>query len=174
MTTTNRPYDTPLKKYENHEDYKIVERKGHHNVGTGAARWPGAACGCSPDTEGGYAYRDVVVERIDNDKNNKWDRIRFYHQSAVVKKNADTIRVNAHGYGTSSTTRERINSELPRGYRLVQRDFDVYLRVPTGDLLDVPTHSAFYLDYSGVDGRVELRSSSGKIADLLPHESLKA
>lgn len=109
--------------------YEITEEKGHHDRKN---------CPCREVTDGGHAYRDVVAERITNEERAEWDRIRFYHQAPIVKKNADIIEVDTHGFGNSSTTRERINLELPKGFRIAQRDYSVKLKLPNGDLIDVP------------------------------------
>lgn len=105
-------------KQLNMDNFKIVKRGGHHKPNS---QGYGANCGCEKSTRGGYAYRDKVAEST-NTKATEWDRIRFYHQAPVVKKNAEKIRVNTHGHGLNPTTRERINKELPHGYRLRQRD----------------------------------------------------
>jgi len=54
----------------------------------------------------------------------------------VVKKNSDTIKVDTHGYGTSPTTRQRINKELPTGIMLRQKDFELKVEV-NGELKEV-------------------------------------
>lgn len=80
-------------------------------------------CGCDLVTEKG-AYRDETVE---------YDglTVHFYHQSPVVTERDGTYRLSSCGYQTS-TTKERINRYLPRGYRVVQRDFVWYLETPEG------------------------------------------
>jgi len=115
----------------NMKNWKITERKGHHKPNS--QRYPNN-CGCHASTDGGYAYRDIVVKSTADQT--KWNTIRFYHQSPVVKKNSDTIKVNTHGYGTSPTTRQRINKELPTGIKLRQKDFELKLEVD-GELKDV-------------------------------------
>lgn len=131
---------TPEKQL-NMDNYKITERKGHHKPNS--QRYP-HNCGCEPSTSGGYSYRDKVAEAT-NMKATEWDRIRFYHQAPVVKKNADLIQVNTYGHGLNPTTRERINKELPRGFKLKQKNYEVKLRLPNGDLIDVPRR--FKIDF---------------------------
>jgi hypothetical protein len=114
----------------NMENWKITERKGHHKPNS--QRYPNH-CGCHASTDGGYAYRDIVVKST---ADTKWNTIRFYHQSPVVKKNRDTIKVDTHGYGLNSTTRQRINKELPTGIMLRQKDFELKVEV-NGELKDV-------------------------------------
>jgi len=127
---------TPPEQQLNMDNFKITERKGHHEPN--GQRRHHARCGCKPSTSSGYAYRDKVAERTGGDKEETWDRIRFYHQSPVVKKNADVVEVNTHGHGRNSTTRERINKELPHGFKIRQKDFEVKLELPNGDLMDIP------------------------------------
>jgi len=57
--------------------------------------------------------------------------VHFYHQSAVVVRDGRTLRLDSHGYRTS-TTKKRINRHLPAGYSVVQRDYDWYLETPDG------------------------------------------
>jgi len=115
----------------NMENWKITERKGHHKPNS--QRYPNH-CGCHASTDGGYAYRDIVAKST-TDKT-KWNTIRFYHQSPVVKKNHDTIKVDTHGHGLNPTTRQRINKELPTGLMLRQKDFELKLEV-NGELKEV-------------------------------------
>lgn len=129
MNYYNTTRRTPPRKQLPMEDYKITKESGHHNRHN---------CPCVEVTDSGNAYRDVIAERIDNDKEHKWDKIRFYHQADIVKKNAEVVEVDTHGYGNSSTTRERINRELPKGFRVAQRDYSVKLKLPNGGLVDVP------------------------------------
>jgi len=135
MTLYNTHRKDPEKQL-NMEKFEITKREGHHDPNPSHPRQRG--CACEETTKGGYAYRDIVAERIAEDSETEWDRIRFYHQADVVKKNSEVIEVDTHGYGTSSTTRDRINRELPKGFRLVQRDYEVKLRLPNGGLIDVP------------------------------------
>lgn len=136
-------------KQLNMDNYKIVKRGGHHKPNS---QGYGANCGCEKSTRGGYAYRDKVAEST-NTKATEWDRIRFYHQAPVIKKNAEKIRVNTYGHGLNPTTRERINKELPHGYRLRQRDYTVKLDTPEG-LKEVPQK------FDLVDG--EIRRTTGE------------
>lgn len=131
---------TQPEKQLNMDNFKITERKGHHKPNS---QTYGHNCGCEEETRGGYAYRDKVAEST-NTKATKWDKIRFYHQAPVVKKNADIIRINTYGHGPNPTTRERINKELPRGIKIVQRDYEVKLEV-NGDLVEIP--GKFDIDY---------------------------
>jgi len=131
---------TPPEEQLNMENFKITERKGHHAPNS---QGYGSNCGCEEETSGGYAYRDKVAEST-NTPQTEWDKIRFYHQAPVVKKNADTVEVNTYGHGLNPTTRERINKEMPRGFKIVQRDYTVKLQLPNptdetkGELIDVP------------------------------------
>lgn len=125
----------PPEKQLDMEHFKIVERDGHHEPN--GQRGHHARCGCAVETSGGYAYRDKVAEST-NTKKTTWDRIRFYHQSPIVKKNGNIIRVNTYGYGGKPTTRERINKELPTGFRITQTDHEVKLELPNGDEVDIP------------------------------------
>lgn len=123
----------PEKQLET-DHYKITERKGHHNPHR--QHRGGFNCPCEEETRGGYAYRDHVAKATD--KAAEWEKIRFYHQAPVVRKKSDKYKVDTHGYGTSNTTRERINKELPRGFNLIRRDYEVFLQLPTGDKVEVP------------------------------------
>lgn len=133
---------TQPEKQLNMDNYKITERKGHHQPNT---QGYGHNCGCEEETQGGYAYRDKVAESTSH-KQTRWDKIRFYHQAQVVKKNGDLIEVDTHGHGLNSTTRERINKELEQGFKIVQRDYEVKLKLPNGDLLELPTEK-FQIDF---------------------------
>jgi len=125
--TTNRK---PVAQQLDMEKFEITEKKGSHKAGTN--------CPCKPTTDSGRAHRDIRVERTAEDQETKWWVIRFYHQAAVVKKNAEITEVDTYGFGNRSTTRERINWELSEGFQLVQRSHRVKLRVPNGGLVDVP------------------------------------
>lgn len=138
------------KKQLDTEQFKIIERGGHHKPNS--QRYPDN-CGCEESTRGGYAYRDIVAEST-NTKATKWDRIRFYHQAPIVKKNNEKIRVNTYGYGLHRTTRDRINQELPRGLKIVQRDYTVKLEKEDGELIEVPEK------FDVVDG--EIRRTTGE------------
>lgn len=127
-------------KQINMDEFKITEREGHHSPNS---QGYGRNCGCEEETRGGYAYRDKVAESTET--GTEWDKIRFYHQAQVVKKNADLIEVDTHGHGLNPTTRERINRELPRGFKVVQRDYEVKLDTPEG-LIELPTDK-FRIDY---------------------------
>jgi len=100
----------------------VTDKSGYHQPG--GRRRGVRGCGCTRTTDKG-AYRDVTVDY-------GGATVHFYHQSAVVVKRGRTIRLDSHGYRTS-TTKERINRHLPGGYRLYQEDYDWYLSTPDGD-----------------------------------------
>ena len=153
------PRDTPEKQL-NMDNYKITERKGHHEPNS---QGYGHNCGCEESTRGGYAYRDKVAEST-NTKNTKRDKIRFYHQAPVVKKNSEIIRVNTYGHGLNPTTRERINKELPYPIKLRQKDYEVKLELPTGELVDVPQK----FDIQAIDRTI--RKPDGEILHNYEHD----
>lgn len=154
---------TTYNELETSDAWECVTRKGHHKPNS--QRYPDS-CGCEEQTRGGYAYRDLVYEQVDAAATTSFDRVRFYHQSDIVLKNADVIKVKTHGWGSRPTTRERINKELPRGFDLVQRDFKVVLSLPCGDVVDVP--GAFRLEFNSLPDGVEVTKSNGdKIVDVL-------
>jgi len=130
---------TQPEKQLNMEKYEITKRGGHHPPNT---QGYGYNCGCEESTRGGYAYRDKVAEATTSKA--EWQKIRFYHQAPVIKINPHKVRVDTHGHGLNPTTRERINREIPRGFKIVQRDYTVKLRLPNptdenkGGLIDVP------------------------------------
>lgn len=132
----------PVNQQLNMDDYKITERKGHHTPN--GQRRHHARCGCSPSTSSGYAYRDIVVKS--DSENADWDKIRFYHQSPVVKiKYGVEWVINTHGHGRNPTTRERINKDMPQGFRITQTDYEVKLVLPNGDEIEIP--EKFKIDY---------------------------
>ena len=117
---------------------EVTHKGGYHQPGDAFyTRSRGrVSCGCKKTTEKGM-YRDVLVEMPDG------RRVRFYHQSPVVVESTDgRLRLDSHGYKAkggmsgSSTTKERINSELPRGFRLYQEDFVWYVSLPDGDRVE--------------------------------------
>lgn len=125
----------PVTEQLNMDNYKTTTKKGHHEPN--GQRRHHAKCGCSGTTRNGNAYRDIVVKSTN--ENNRWEKIRFYHQSPVVKINYGVKwRINTHGHGRNSTTRERINKDLPEGFRITQTDFEVKLVLPNGDEIDIP------------------------------------
>lgn len=145
-------------KQLNMDNFKITERKGHHKPNTQRYH---QSCGCEPSTPSGNAYRDKVAEST-NTKETKWDRIRFYHQAPVVKKNADVIEVNTYGHEHRPTTRERINMELPKGFRLKQEDHEIKLEVPNGGKIKVPRR--FKIDF--LENSIRKVGSHDLICDL--------
>lgn len=103
----------------------VVERDGYHQPDSrGPFRRP-RSCGCDLTTDKG-AYRDVGVDLSDG------RLVHFYHQSPVVVEYPDgRLRLSSCGHRTS-TTKERINRHLPRGYFVRQEDFEWYLEGPGG------------------------------------------
>ena len=125
---------------------KIIEKSGHHEPNTQRYH---RGCGCEGETKGGNAYRDLVIEYETNGGDTATER--FYHQSRVITvyRNEGAIRkvdVNTHGYGGSSATRERINKELPDGFRMTQKDDIPMLELPSGDVVDVPQRFTILYD----------------------------
>lgn len=100
------------------ENGEIVNKDGYHQPGSNRYI---ANCGCSLTTGKG-AYRDVSIR--DNDT-----IVHYYHQSPVVVENGDLFRISSCGWKTS-TTKERINRHLPRGFRVFQEDFEWYVETP--------------------------------------------
>lgn len=156
-----------VQEAQEQDNIEIIEKSGHHEPNSQGYR---NNCGCEGETRGGNAYRDLVIKF---EKNNRTIRKRFYHQSRVItvseteKGNIGTVDVNTHGYGDSSTTRERINKELPSGFRMVQRDYVPMLQLPSGDCIDVPRR--FKLDFEVLDGdwvRVTNWNGSELVADV--------
>ena len=131
--------DQKLRSYgfdEATEAGEITNRDGYHQPRSGGRNAP--RCGCSLTTDKG-AYRDVTVEWGDV-------TIHFYHQSAVVVTDGRHYRLDSHGYKTA-TTKERINRYLPSGFKLVQRDYEWYLKCwdPAADYDDRdPTLQEFH------------------------------
>lgn len=102
---------------------EVKEKDGYHKPNN--QRRPDFNCGCSKTTKKG-AYRDVVVEYKDL-------TIYYYHQSPVVVKSVEgDLSISSCGYKTS-TTKQRINQYLPKGFRVYQEDFDWYLSTPDGE-----------------------------------------
>lgn len=101
---------------------EIVEKSGYHQPDNGGrSRGGGFRCSCEKTTRKG-AYRDVTVDMPGG------NRVFFYHQSPVVVRTRDgRYRLDSHGY-RSSTTKERISRHLPRGYKVVQRDFEWFVK----------------------------------------------
>lgn len=98
---------------------EIIEKESYHKPEK-------SRCGCSKTTKKG-AYRDVSIKMASG------KIIHYYHQHPVVVEHEDgSITVSNCGHSTS-TTKERINSYLPRGYSVYQEDFDWYLSTPEGD-----------------------------------------
>ena len=129
-----------LQELQQQDSKEIIEKSGHHQRNN---------CTCVAETDGGNAYRDIVVKYETNGGDTC--RERYYHQSRVVSRYADNdelqkIDVHTHGYGSSSTTRERINKEMPSGFRLVQRDYVPMLSLPSGDRVSVPKRFTILYD----------------------------
>lgn len=95
----------------------VTHQDGYHQPGGGVQSHT-AHCGCSLDTGKG-AYRDVTVEL-------GGVTIHYYHQSPIVVESDGAYRLDSHGYRTS-TTKERLNRYLPRGYKVIQRDYEWYV-----------------------------------------------
>lgn len=152
-----------IKEFEESQAFTSVLKKGHHSAGTGAARYPRNTCGCSPETDGGYAYRDRAFERTNSSQ--RLLRVRFYHQNRIYRKYRDKEVFNCHSHGSSPTTRQRISSELPDGFKLISRGRTVKLKLPDGDCIEVPTTRPVIIDYGAIKGFLEIRTSSGKILD---------
>jgi len=131
--------NTPLQEAQESEKVEIIEKGGRHKPDSQSN---GRGCGCREETKGGNAYRDLVTE-FKND-NMETVKKRYYHQSRVVTIVKDQngelrkVDVNTRGYGGSSTTRERINKDLPDGFRMVQREHVLMLQLPSGDIVDIP------------------------------------
>lgn len=109
------------------ENGEIVNKEGYHQPNKGGRLSPN--CGCRLTTEKG-AYRDVTVRLPDG-------RLKhFYHQSDIVTENEDgNLVLDSHGYRTS-TTKQRINRYIPNGFRLYQEDFDWYVELPNGSVVE--------------------------------------
>jgi len=143
--------NTPLTEAQENEKLEIIEKGGRHTL-ENTHGVCAVSCGCTPETDGGNAYRDLVTEFENNDDNTV--RKRYYHQSRVVttvtSPEGDTkkLDINTHGFGDRPTTRERINKELPQGFRMVQRDYIPMLQLPSGDCIDVPKR--FVLDFEQI------------------------
>lgn len=103
------------------ESGTVTEKDGYHQPGGRH----GPRCGCELTTRNG-AYRDTTVQMPDG------RTVHFYHQSPVVVRDGATYRLDSHGYRTM-TTKERINRHLPRGWKVIQRDFEWFLTTPDGE-----------------------------------------
>lgn len=136
-----------VQEARNKDNIEILEKGGHHEPNSQRYH---DKCGCTPETDGGNAYRDLVTGFTN--ENNELITKRYYHQSrviTVVNKHSGGVRkvdVNTHGYGGSSITREIINEDMPDGFRLVQRDHIPMLRLPSGDVVDVPQRFTIRFD----------------------------
>ena len=59
-----------------------------------------------------------------------------YHETEILTKlPGGRIRLNSGGFETP-TTKKRINSFLPLGWQVIQRNFKWYVRTPAGE--DIP------------------------------------
>lgn len=107
------------------EDGEIVEKSSYHQPDSATlTRSMGpVTCGCEKTTEKG-AYRDVVVEMPDS------MTVYFYHQTPVVAEKNGEYRLTSGGWQTS-TTKERINQYTPRGVKVIQRDYEWYVELPS-------------------------------------------
>lgn len=120
VSTTKAKVDAPVYRHAV-ENGKVVERDGWHDPNSRSFH---QSCGCDLDTDNG-AYRDVVVEY--NGKT-----IHYYHHSPVVVKANGEIRIDACGWKTT-TTKDRINQNLPSSYFVKQRDFEWFVETPNGE-----------------------------------------
>ena len=112
----------------------VVDRSSYHQPASAGPHR--RRCGCSLTTDAG-AYRDVAVD-VDG------TRVWYYHQTPVVARMPDgTFRVDHGGY-TSRTTKQRINRHTPRGFTVVQRDFEWYVDRPDGSR--VPFERGMHFD----------------------------
>ena len=107
----------------------VTNQESYHKPQRPRSTWDSRpSCECVKTTPKG-AYRDVTIEVFDM-------TIHFYHQSPVVVERDDgQVRLSSCGYRTS-TTKERINRYIPRGYRVYQEDFEWFLSQPSGP--DIP------------------------------------
>lgn len=113
---------------------EIVNRGGHHEPDSYGRlrldRDDNGNCGCEPQTDGGYAYRDMTIE--DGSLT-----VHYYHQSPIVTEVSQfgTVwQVSSCGYNTP-TTKARINRYLPSGFKVFQTAFDWRLSTPTDDIV---------------------------------------
>lgn len=101
-----------------YDDGEVLKEESYHQPQKSGE----PTCGCSLTTSDG-AYRDVVV-KYDGDK------YYFYHQTAVVIKSAPyKYQLNNGGYKTKSTKR-RINTITPSGYKLKSIDTTWHIVYP--------------------------------------------
>lgn len=95
-------------------------------------------CDCDFDSELG-SYRDVEVEYDGH-------HYFFYHSTAIVIKLADgRYRLSTGGWNTKST-KERINKQLPPGYKIEQDDYEWHLDM--GEVT-IEFTSPMILDHNG-------------------------
>lgn len=83
-------------------------------------------CGCELVTDKG-AYRDEIYE-LDSGA-----VIYFLHQSPIVVQHGDSYRLDSCGYETK-LTKERINANLPSGYKVRSRSGDWYVSLPDDEV----------------------------------------
>lgn len=107
------------------ETGEVINRGSYHQPQR-SGYWP--HCGCKNTTSKG-AYRDVSVKMPDG------RTIHYYHQSPVVVEKDGKYRLDSCGWDTS-TTKERINRYIPRGYRVFQRDFEWFVKTPEDEKTD--------------------------------------
>jgi len=91
---------------------EIIKKQGWHDETS--------MCDCNFSAPLGN-YRDVEVEFEDK-------HIIFYHSTPIVVEYPDGSYRLSNGGWKTSTTKERINKHMPSGYRLVQRDYDWYIK----------------------------------------------
>jgi len=106
-------------------DYKRVVSNGEVISKKNSHHWS-IDCDCSKDAPLANP-RDIVVE---------YDgcTYHFYHSTPVFTSFGNYIRLDSGGSKTKSTKR-RINNELPKGYKLKQRDNEWIVETPDDRLL---------------------------------------
>lgn len=96
---------------------ELVDKSGYHQPQNHSRHMN---CGCELTTGKG-AYRDMTFKMPSG------EIVHFYHQSPVVIEQNGKYRLDNCRYHTKST-KERINRYLPSGFKLIQRDFDWYIK----------------------------------------------
>ena len=114
----------PAPEYDDaREAGEVVHQGGYHQPQNAHFS---ARCGCELDTAKG-AYRDVVIE-VPTLGDNEPLVAHYYHQSPVVVELDGVYRLSNYGYQTR-TTKERINDHTPLGVKVVQEDYDWYVKL---------------------------------------------